>query len=313
MQETVDDDVTKWQTTRVALTEALATMPGATAVGMLLYPNQATTPSLDPRPVSACVNIDALVAPEPLQDGAMVHRDELLTALWNESVVDGGTPTHDAYAYALSELMDRDDGSSAHMLLITDGLPTFSLGCVGTGRADEAVDVDPIIHAIAAAREDGIRTFVIGSPGSEAGGVNGVDARPWLSRAASAGGTAREGCSHDGPNFCHFDMVDEPDFAAGLSAALGEITGSIMPCEYVIPEPPPGKMLPAGELDIVWTLADGSQKAFLLDDTGDCEEGWRYTADGRRIALCPQSCERIRAASNDHLEIFFRCTDNVVR
>jgi len=313
MNDPVSAETSKWGVTRIALTEAIATMPGATLVGMLLYPNRQTSASEEPRPIAACVNVAGLVPVAPLNDPAMTQLDRLLSGLWDEDVVDGGTPTHDAYVYALSALRVSVPEGAAHVLLITDGRPTFALGCVGTGRSEDAVDEQPIVRAIAEARENGTRTFVIGSPGSEGTGEDGVDARPWLSRAASAGGTAREGCDHEGPVYCHFDMVNEPDFAVGLSTALGQITGTIMPCEYVIPDPPSGKTLAPTEVHVIWTLEDGSQHELLRDDQDECGEGWRYTGDGTRIALCPASCQRIRSASRDQLELFFGCNQIVVR
>jgi len=313
MDEAVSEATTKWEVTRIALTEAIATMPGSTLVGMLLYPNRETSASDEPRPVAACVNVGGLVPVAPLQDPSMTQLDRLLSTLWGADVVGGGTPTHDAYTYALSALRVSVPEGAAHLLLITDGQPTYSLGCVGTGRAEDPVDEQPIVRAIAAARENGTRTFVIGSPGSEGTGADGLDARPWLSRAASAGGTAREACSHDGPVYCHFDMVDEPDFAMGLSSALGRITGTIMPCEYVIPAPPTGKTLDPEAVHVVWTLEDGSQHELLRDDRNECGEGWRFTGDGGRVALCPASCQRIRSASGDQLELFFGCSQIVVR
>lgn len=313
MDETVSAQTTKWEVTRIALTEAIATMPGSTLVGMLLFPNRQTSASDEPRPVAACVNVAGLVPVAPLQDPSMTQLDRLLSALWGGDVVAGGTPTHDAYTYALSALRVSMPEGAAHVLLITDGQPTFSLSCVGTGRAEDPVDEQPIVRTIAGARENGARTFVIGSPGSEGAGESGLDARPWLSRAASAGGTAREGCHHDGPDFCHFDMVDEPDFAVGLSTALGQITGTIMPCEYFIPAPPAGKTLDPPAVHVVWTLQDGSQYELLRDDQDACDEGWRFTGDGARVALCPASCQRIRSASGDQLELFFGCNPIVVR
>jgi hypothetical protein len=313
MNDAAGSGTTKWEVTRVALTEAIATMPNATAVGMLLFPNRDTTPSSTPLPAAACVNLDALVPVLPLSDQAMSQRNRLLSALWVPDVVQGGTPTLDAYAAALEALRQGAPQGASHMLLITDGAPTFATGCVGTGLLEDAVDEQPIVLAIAAARESGIRTFVIGAPGSERGSIDGLDSRPWLSLAAAAGGTARDGCSHDGPVYCHFDMTVEPDFAAGLSAALGQITGTIMPCEYFIPAPPPDRRLDLTNVHVAWTLDDGSEQELLRNDTEACGEGWRYTGDLTRITLCPTSCQRVRAASGSHLELFFGCTDTIVR
>jgi hypothetical protein len=136
MDDPVSAATSKWEVTRIALTEAIATMPGSTLVGMLLYPNRQTTASDEPRPIAACVNVAGLVPVAPLSDPSMTQLDRLLSALWDDDVVDGGTPTHDAYIYALSALRVSVPEGPAHMLLITDGRPTFALGCVGTGRSE---------------------------------------------------------------------------------------------------------------------------------------------------------------------------------
>ena len=110
--------------------------------------------------------------------------------------------------------------ASRFMLLITDGAPTLADGCIGD--PPDVVDTQPIIDEIAGAEGEGIRTFIIGSPGSERNSMTGGDMRPWLSRAAMEGGTAAPSCTENGPNYCHMDMTQEPDFAAALT---GDIRG----------------------------------------------------------------------------------------
>src|SRR5688572_9440293 len=102
-------------------------------------------------------------------------------------------------------------GNQKFMLLITDGAPTMSEGCNG-GDGDNGqvqdMPTEPIIAEIAGAYAQGIRTFLIGSPGSEESAEEtGGDMRPWLSRAAVESGTDEAGCAVDGPNFCHMDMT----------------------------------------------------------------------------------------------------------
>src|SRR5690606_31364657 len=84
-----------------------------------------------------------------------------------------------------------------------------------------------------------------GSPGSESNVGTGEDARPWLSRAAIAGGTASESCEEEGPDYCHFDLSDEDDFEEGLGSALDRILGGIAPCAFSIPEPDQSSVDPA--------------------------------------------------------------------
>jgi hypothetical protein len=105
------------------------------------------------------------------------------------------------------------------MLLITDGAPTMRETCIAPLDGVKDMPTDVIIEDIAAAFDEGILTFLIGSPGSEQSSQSDTaDMRPWLSRAAKAGGTAAEGCDSEGPNFCHMDMTVQPDFAVALRA-----------------------------------------------------------------------------------------------
>ena len=106
-----------------------------------------------------------------------------------------------------------------------------AVGCVLVFAGSAAAT----IGAAASAQAAGVRTFVIGSPGSEG-------ARESLSRMAEAGGTAQANCSHRGPNYCHFDMTQQSDLAAGLDQALSAIAGLALGCSYDIPQPPLGAL-----------------------------------------------------------------------
>ena len=87
-------------------------------------------------------------------------------------------------------------------MLATDGIP-LDYKCASN-------DLASVVSVASEGTKNGIKTFVIGSPGSES-------ARRSLSQMAQAGGTASEGCSNDGsPRYCHFDMTEEEDFAGAL-------------------------------------------------------------------------------------------------
>lgn len=305
-----DSDRSRWDITYEALTDALGALPRSTAVGMLLFPNRLTPDNNTvPQPADECIEVNELVPIEPLGTDHSSQRELLEDALrWVDVVA--GTPTHDAYVVARSELERSATAGSRHILLITDGQPTYSLGCVGTGA--DAVPDWPIVEEIAVAYAAGTSTFVIGAPGSEQTEDVGGDARPWLSRAASAGGTAKADCSHAGPTFCHFDMVDEPSFADALERALAQISGEIVPCVYDLPRPPDGQALDPTAVNVVWSSDGNSDKLLLRNDAQDCLEGWRYVEDGRRIEVCPESCQRVQAASSSEVVLVFGCTTEAV-
>jgi hypothetical protein len=247
------------------------------------------------------VNTNAIVDIAPLGAANSAARAALQSSLMQANT-GSGTPTHDAYAYALENGIQAYQSSvNKFMLLITDGQPTFSQGCVGTGNVTDPVDEQPI----AAAREDGIRTFVIGSPGSERNESSGADARPWLSRAAKAGGTDSPGCADTGPDFCHLDMTEDADFAAALTAGLGAIAGQINTCTYTIPAPPSGQEIDLSKVNLVVTVG-GSSQLVLPDDMGDCSEGWQLDAD-QQIVLCPTTCDRVQKDNSATVRLLFGC------
>ncbi len=312
MDEWAPGGDTRWEVTHRALEWALEALPGTTEVGMLLFPNQRTYAELEPQPSSECVNVEEMVPIAPLDSGRSRQR-ELLEDAMRYAWVDSQTPTHDAYVIAREELERSAPAGNRHLLLITDGQPTLSLGCVMTSYG--VADVEPIIDEIRWARQAGTRTFVIGSPGSEEvefGDPFAGDPRTWLSQAATAGGTDKEFCSHAGPTFCHFDMVDEPDFSVALGEALAEITGQILPCDYALPEPDHDRQIDPATVNVVWSPGDDTQKLFLRNDSDDCQEGWRYIDGGSRIELCPHSCARVQADHDSEVTLIFGCETEVL-
>jgi hypothetical protein len=300
--------MSKWEVTEPALRDAIATLPATTAVGILFYPNQTTSESNLARDPSECVREDAMIPIAQLGAAGSLQRDRIDDSLASTSPINSGTPTHDAYQLALEQLEATTLAGNKYMLLITDGQPTFLQGCIGSGLVTEPVDEQPIVDAIAAANGDGIKTFVIGSPGSEENQATLADARPWLSQAAEAGGTAPAGCSSTGPtNYCHFDMTVEDDFGDGLARALGAIAGQIVSCDYLLPAPPPDQTLDPDRVNVVYTPGVGDPLLVLRSSAADCTAGWRYSADGTRIVLCSDTCDTALADPDARLELMFGC------
>jgi hypothetical protein len=272
VSQSMDEDApgarnqSKWDVTREALRDALGALPGSAAAGVLYYPNQSVQLSTRPRDVDACVNVDALVPIDVLGAANSMQRRDIDQSL-DDADTNGYTPTHDAYKFALEEsLQPYETPANKFMLLITDGSPTMALQCIGEssggGRGGGVQDAptQPIIDAVKAASDAGIRTFVIGSPGSEesSSGMGG-DKRPWLSEAAQVGGTAAPGCNNDGPNFCHLDMTQSADFAQALVEGLGTVVGQIIDqCTFAFPEPPPGQSIDANKTTVIVQTATGS-------------------------------------------------------
>jgi hypothetical protein len=188
------------------------------------------------------------------------------------------------------------------VVLITDGEPTYGVGCVGNGTALET-NIKPEYITDTLDAIDGawnvpspnipIGTFVIGSPGSEKN-YSGADARPWLSEAARLGGTNPIDCNDNGPNYCHFDLTDPNlDFAAGLNNALAQILGQVVACEYYPPADPRGLTINFDDVGV--KFINGAQENFVVPKVteADCNvgaQGWYWNSDMSRILLCGATC-----------------------
>lgn len=310
-----DLDPSKWQITREALSGALAELPPSVSLGMLLYPNRPTNTSPDtPSPIDICVNTDAAVPIAALGEEGSAHRT-LREDTFDQALVDSLTPTHDAYGYALENLLiPYVTSSQKFMLLITDGAPTLVQGCLGGWEPVEDQPTPPIVADVKAAfDEHQIRSFIIDSPGSEKSSGDGGDKHPWLSEAASSGGTAKDGCDVAGPNFCHLDMTQEPDFAEALREGLASIVGEIIDsCTFQVPDPPEGETISPNETNLVVQWGDGTSSLILPDEVGDCSDGWQF-GDDASIVLCAATCDAVKLDAKAKVDLSFGCkTDEIV-
>jgi hypothetical protein len=276
---------TKWVSTRDALVAALGTIPDGNAIGLFFYPGNAGGAScIDSTPTVPLAVLDA------------THRQTLLGRLNNQRT-NGGTPTHDAYMVGLNQLVNSTLPGNKYLVLITDGAPTYSINCVGDGQTQ--VDSTPLIQQVQNAAGGGIKTFVIGSPGSE-------PARGDLSRMATVGLTPQPNCVDTGPNYCHFDMTTQTDLATALKNALSAITGQVLTCTYAIPQPGAGQTLDLRKVNVRHNGAD------IPKDPSDstCNTGWNYSPDKTQIILCGDKCNEVKSMGGD-IEIVFGCATKV--
>ena len=299
------DILSKWDITQPALAAALDALGDDVLVGMQFYPsNDGGFGPPGPEPV-ACVDDTTAYPIAALGAPGSAQRTTLATAIATTPLA-MATPTQDAYVYALENGLGAYTGAgSRFMVLITDGAPSQEFGC-GALNTD-GVPTQPIIDAVAAANVDGVKTFVIGSPGSQAGGGNPPeDLRYWLSDAATAGGTAIEGCSSAGPNYCHLDMTTAPDFAAALSMALAEIgTAVVKTCSFTPPDA--SATLDLDSTTVILTRSDQTSILILPDADADCAQGgWARGTDGE-IVLCPATCDMVNSDAGAELSMSVGC------
>jgi hypothetical protein len=312
----------KWHTTREALRDVVALLPESTHLGALYFPNQATERNClneegpcmpgDALEGSACVAEEGAFALRELGQGESEARIAFEATLEAVNPA-GGTPTHDALQLALDRLDESTAPGPRFLILITDGQPTFSQGCVGSGNMLEPVDEQPIVDSIVAAFPAGLFTYVIGSPGSESHEGTGEDARPWLSRASVAGGTAPVDCDEEGPDYCHFDLSVEEDFEAGLARALDQIIGQIASCEFTIPQAPDGKSVDPSLVNVIMHPSDGTSEVIGRAEEDECTEGWSMGETEESLHLCPEACERLKTSAGSSIELLFGCEAAPIR
>ncbi len=302
----------KWAITKAALTTALDGLPGTTAVGMIFFPNESTqvntTQALRDDQISQCVKTSAMIPIGLLGAAGSAQRTALASGIAAAQAA-GGTPTDDAYEYELKNNMNNCQlPGQRFMVLITDGQPTFLKGCFGTGQTSMPVDYTPVVNAITGAwTNSGVKTFIIGSPGSEAQASTGADGRGWLSNAARVGQTPlTPACSDSGPNYCHFDMSQVPDFAAGFSDALGQIAGQVVSCSYGMPTPPAGQTLDPTKINVVLTTGVPEYLLIQRATSSTCTTGW-YLDANNNVVLCSDTCKKAKADTKSSLDLLFGC------
>lgn len=294
----------KWEVTRAALLDAIVGsttgggLPASTAVGLIFYPNKMATINTSPGTVTDCVNTGAAIAPGLLGNGTAQQRSTLRTAIEQVQLAQS-TPTNDAYKYAFENAITKTDLSGRRfMLLVTDGTPTLSLGCTNPTGSLNDVDPTPIVDEIRRSAAAGIKTFLIGSPGSERN-------RPWMSQAAVIGGTALPGCQEAGPNWCHMDMTKEANFSDALRKGLGTVVGQVKSCTYEFATPPSGETINANNINVI-VSSGGKSELVVRDDVGDCKKGWQLTSSNQ-VLLCPETCDAVQSDVNMSVNVYFGC------
>jgi len=300
--------MTKMQSTQQALNMAFPTLDSSLNVGLIFYPQKVAgaTPMMDMSDATTfCIDKTVDVPIAPLD---MTQLNTLTTQVTG-AVPDGSTPTHDAFAFAAETLRTTTAAGDKYIVLITDGEPSYNLNCVGTGLPGQMLDNKPLIDAVGTAfTTDGIKTFVVGSPGSE-------NARTSLSAMARVGGTGTPGCMDTGMPYCHFDMTQAgANFATALSTALGQITAQIpVDCAFDLPRPPSGMQLDLSLVNVTVTNDDMSKTQIARDPAGDCAtDGWTYVGDPPTgVQLCGNLCESVKAQGMPSIDVEFGCAQRV--
>jgi hypothetical protein len=309
----------KWDVTREALIEAVpgpangGGLPANVSIGMMFYPNMVNeTVSKTPTTPNVCLNTDAEVPMDVLGSNvAGTHRQTVRDAL-NGIVLGRGTPTADAYAYVLYNTVLTDAQMAIegdpYMLLITDGMPTLYQNCYNPAGQLSNLEGDPIVALIDDAYNHGVKTFVVGSPGSE-------DGRAWLSKAAWIGGTASGGCNvtnFANPPYCHMDMTTAPDFSVALRNGLASVMSMITSCKFDIPETSADGTQAVDVDKIAPIIRFSNGQITLVGKTNaaagtTCNDGFRVLSN-TQLEFCKNTCTQLQSDAEAVVQLVFGCS-----
>jgi hypothetical protein len=284
----------KWEITSDALISAMKTLPPTATVGIAYFSNDDGCGVNSQPSVPLAINGDA-------QQSAM-------EASLHNVTPGGGTPLVGATILAYKHLhelaLDGRITGNEFVVLITDG--EESEQCSYAPRCSDAQScydllVDTEVPKAAGAGV-GIRTFVIGAPGSE-------PARTVLSQIAKNGGTGAPDCEPAKGN-CHFDMTMGNDFGASLGKALSDIVGQTIQCQLDVPAPADGMTFEPDRVNVVYSPSTGAAEIIPQDTRAACDsgaDGWQYNADQTKILLCGARCDRVRTDQGGRVDVVIGC------
>jgi von Willebrand factor type A domain len=308
---------TKWEITIDALHKVFADLLAqktSASIGLSFFSTDA-----------AC-GVDALptVAVSPMSAAQVMSLDAAL----NKVQPNGATPIVGGLTLAYKHLhqdANMATGCTApcgahgnrYVVLITDGAdscgaptdPTDAAACTAAGSCIELL----LDKTAPQALEANIKTFVIGSPGSES-------ARGFLSELAFVAGTSNAAtCKHDvagNQGDCHFDMTTSPGtFADDLAMALSNISGAALACEFAVPDT--GTPVTPNEVNVQYS-AEGKAAPICLpkDASKPCDggaNGWQFKKDASgnddltRVVLCGSACDTLRKDPAGRVDVIRGC------
>jgi hypothetical protein len=189
-------------------------------------------------------------------------------------------------------------GRKPILVLATDGFPT---GC-GPNT------IETVAAAIAAGRLSGpaLPTYVIGVFSDQ----ELVRSQLALSLLATAGGTV-----------VPYVINQSQDLAQKFLAALEQIRGSALACEFSIPQPKGGASLDFAKVNMRFVPGVGMpEDLFYVRSADHCDPargGWYYDVDPAtgavptRIRVCEPTCQRFKAETAGMVELQVGCSTRI--
>ena len=221
-----------------------------------------------------------------------------ITAALNNHQPTTATPTRPALTGAIDHARVWAEQHPDHkvvVVLATDGLPTV---CPADATLAERVQQVADVAAAGVAGTTPIRTFVIGLTMPMDGSAQN------LASIAQAGGTGQA-----------LIVQANADVAQQFAAALEQIRGAALACEFQIPQSGSGT-LDYDRVNVLYSNAAVTEDTvYYVGDESGCDPqqgGWHYDVDPEagtptRIVLCPASCDAVQNDGSASVAISIGC------
>lgn len=267
------NEETRWADLRAGLASVTTAMQDVVDFGLLLFPS---------------AGIDACGSGQVIVDPAAQSAADIITGMdsWDPL---GGTPTYEALVTAGQWLETNNAGGVNYILLATDGGPGCNMGlnwqtcecipgatCVLNGA--NCLDAVRTSNQVLVLREQGIKTFVLGLPGTE--GVADL-----LDAMALAGGASANGQ--------HISVADQ----AELTQALSDLSASVVPCTFELP-------FDASTAVGLGFTVDDEPVPFDASET----DGWNFSGE-QSVTLFGSWCSRMRDGLPHRFEAAGNCQE----
>lgn len=217
---------------------------------------------------------------------------KILSAITDERALLGGqTPWFPAIQGALMHAQNWQVANQTRItvaVLVTDGYPTecdVNLSDITEMVGEYYAGVQGTYNTQG---KPGIRTYIIGVA---------VD-KFNLDAVAEAGGTGAS------------TIVDNADAVSQFATAMANITSGNIPCTITLPNPPDGKILDPGKVQVVYKPYQGTDQEIPAASTSagcaSASGGWYYDnpIHPTTVTLCPCSCANLGAGD---VEFRFGC------
>jgi hypothetical protein len=187
-------------------------------------------------------------------------------------------------------------GHKVVLVLASDGLPG---GCPLSTIPAVADDLRAALMA-----SPSIPTYVIGVFAMSELNL----ARPMMERLATSGGTGQP-----------FVVTAANDLTQKLQAALEQIRGAALPCEFTIPAPKMGS-IDFGKVNVRYTTSAGADNLLYVETPERCDAtrgGWYYDVPPARgmptrVLVCPATCQRFKGDPTAAVDLLFGCATRVI-